>query len=274
MKPVSKTAFYCCGVRMQDAKSEKPLINDQYAERLMGPEGLSYWEGFKPFALPNGSNIARAYLIDNHLRSRLSKNPDTTVILIGAGLDSRAFRLKGGHWIELDEPGVIDYKNERLPVSECPNSLQRISIDFEKEELSQKLIAFANTNPVVIVEGVLMYLTQEQRSALFQTLAHTIGQHTLLCDLMTKRFFDRMADGKPLNVLLAKYGAHFKDMLPDPGKNLEEEFGYRIIEVTSSIVTASENGLIKIPKFIVAVLFRKLFLGYSVYKLEYPRGNS
>ena len=257
---------------MQDAQSEKPLINDQYAERLLGAEGLAYWEDFKPFVLPNGSNVARAYLIDNHIRNQLSNNPDKTIILIGAGLDSRAFRLHGGHWIELDEPGVIDYKNERLPVSECPNPLQRISIDFEKEELSQKLTPFANTNPVVIVEGVLMYLTQDQRTVLFRTLANTIGQHMLLCDLMTKRFFDRMAEGKPLNVLLAKYGANFKDMLPDPGKNLEDEFGYRIRAVKSSIVTASENGLIKIPKFIVAVLFRKLFLGYSVYQLEFtPR---
>lgn len=33
MKAVSKTAYYCGGVRMQDAESAKPLIGDHYAKR-------------------------------------------------------------------------------------------------------------------------------------------------------------------------------------------------------------------------------------------------
>jgi len=90
MKPVSKTAFYCCGVRMQDAESARPVIGDNYAKRLMSEEGLQYWEEFKEFKMPNASNTARAYIIDNYLRELLSARPDSTVILIGAGLDSRA----------------------------------------------------------------------------------------------------------------------------------------------------------------------------------------
>jgi len=31
MKPISKTAFYCCGVRMQDAESSNPICGDVYA---------------------------------------------------------------------------------------------------------------------------------------------------------------------------------------------------------------------------------------------------
>jgi hypothetical protein len=31
MKPISQTAFYCCGVRMQDAESEKPVCGDVFA---------------------------------------------------------------------------------------------------------------------------------------------------------------------------------------------------------------------------------------------------
>src|ERR1041384_3029437 len=40
MKPISKTAFYCCGVRMQDAEREKPVCGDTYARVFMNEEGL------------------------------------------------------------------------------------------------------------------------------------------------------------------------------------------------------------------------------------------
>src|SRR6185436_9292312 len=104
MKAVSKTAWYCCGVRLQDAESPHPVIGDQYAKRLLGEEGMRYWQEFKKFDKPNASNIARHYIIDNHLKQSLHHHPDSTVILVGAGLDSRAYRLTGGHWIEIDEP--------------------------------------------------------------------------------------------------------------------------------------------------------------------------
>ena len=32
MKPISLTAFYCCGVRMRDAESDKPVCGDVYAK--------------------------------------------------------------------------------------------------------------------------------------------------------------------------------------------------------------------------------------------------
>ena len=58
MKAVSKTAYYCCGVRMQDAESNHPVIGDHYAKRLMNEEGLQYWQEFKEFKMPNASNTA------------------------------------------------------------------------------------------------------------------------------------------------------------------------------------------------------------------------
>jgi len=36
MKPISNTAFYCGGVRMQDAENEKPVCGDIYAREFMG----------------------------------------------------------------------------------------------------------------------------------------------------------------------------------------------------------------------------------------------
>ena len=68
-------------------------------------------------------------------------------MIIGAGFDSRAYRLKGGTWIELDEPQVIAYKNDRLSASNCENELNRIPIDFSSESLEEKLSSFQTGVP-------------------------------------------------------------------------------------------------------------------------------
>ena len=267
MKPVSKTAYYCCGVRMQDAESPTPLIGDTYAKRLLGEEGFEYWQGFKDFTAPNGSNIARHFLIDNHIKALLSKQQSSTIILIGAGLDSRAYRFNSGNWIEIDEPAIINYKNKLLPVKGCPNSLTRIAIDFEKEKLAEKIDQYKDTRHVVIViEGVLMYLSKQQKQELLKTLTSFFPAHTLLCDLMTKKFFDLL--GHKIHKKLVAQGSSFADISKEPWL-LFQQYGYKQTAKTSTVKTANDRGLIKFPKLMVNILFKKLFEGYSVYKFVY-----
>ena len=136
MKPISRTAFYCCGVRMRDAERERPVCGDVYAKVFMNEDGLGILETFKDETAPNSSNVARHRIIDDLLRQELAAHPDLRVVIIGAGFDTRAYRLKGGTWLELDEPQVIAYKNERLPASDAQNKLQRIAIDFSTDSLA------------------------------------------------------------------------------------------------------------------------------------------
>jgi len=270
MKPVSKTAYYCCGVRMMDALSTKPLVNDTFAKRLMDEEGLRYWESFKNFTNPNGSNVARCYLIDTWIKKQLQANPETTIILLGAGLDSRAYRLPHGKWIELDEPGVIEYKEKRLPSSTCKNPLERISIDFEQEPLQEKLSPFSQAQPVmIVVEGVLMYLSPEQKSTLFTTLTSLFPNHLLLCDLMNRRFFNAMGNQGPYQEIV-KSGAPFRDLEEDPEKNIIK-YGYRLQEFKSNVITASDFGLLSLPRFVVKYLMRGLLTGYSSYQFTFEK---
>ncbi|WP_153798808.1 class I SAM-dependent methyltransferase [Foetidibacter luteolus] len=267
MKPVSKTAYYCCGVRMQDAESRHPIIGDNYAKQLLGEQGLAYWQEFKQFTNPNASNVARHYIIDQHLHYLLGKEPDSTIILIGAGLDSRAYRFKGGNWLELDEPAVIEYKNNRLPPAGCPNRLTRIAIDFEKEKLADKLNSFAGVQPVIfIVEGVLMYLSRSQKEALIQTLTSLFPKHVLLCDLMTRQFFNRL--GHKIHNKLLAHGSSFTDLSSYPA-SIFTEYGYQLHSYTSTIRKARELGIMRIPKLFTNFLFKKFLEGYSVYHFIY-----
>jgi len=268
MNAVSKTAHYCCGVRMQDAESAHPVIGDHYAKRLMSEEGLRYWQEFKEFKMPNASNTARHYIIDCYVKELLTAHPDSTVILIGAGLDSRAYRLKGAKWIEIDEHAVIEYKNEKLPVSECPNTLERIPINFETEKLADKLAPYRDRpHVIIIIEGVLMYLSMAQREALLTTITTLFPNHVLFCDLMTKKFFDKF--GGPLHEKLKVHGASFTDMMDDPPA-LFLKYNYQQVAKVSTIKKSVELRLVKLPK-VALLLFGKLVYGYSVYEFSYKK---
>ena len=192
MKPISNTAFYCCGVRMQDAENEKSVCQDIYAKDFMDERGLSILSSFNSEKNPNAGNVARHRIIDDFIRKELNDHPELPVILIGAGFDSRAYRLNGGRWIELDEPQIISYKNERLPIEKCKNKLQRIVIDFETESLEDKLQEFSSDQPVIVVfEGVFIYLQESVIKQTLQTLQKLFPKHKLICDLMTEKFYKK-----------------------------------------------------------------------------------
>lgn len=269
MKPISKTAFYCCGVRMQDAEREQPVCGDTYARAFMNEQGLQILEMFKDETRPNTSNVGRHRIIDDLLRQELAANANLTVVIIGAGFDTRAFRLDGGTWVELDEPQVITYKEERLPASSCDNELHRIPIDFANDSLEQKLASFAGRDPVtVVIEGVLMYLEEAAIDQLLQTLRRLFPQHTLICDLMTRAFFENAAS--TIHEKLTGMGATFKFAVDNP----EEVFirnGYRQVE-TIPIVEKSvllEAG--EIPPEVWQTVQPTLPQGYSIYVFETER---
>lgn len=224
MKPISNTAFYCCGIRMLDAQSRRPICGDSYAENFMDDRGLAILRQFSNERAPNIGNVARHRFIDDWLRQRIAADPNQRVILIGAGFDSRAFRLQGGNWIEFDEPQLIEYKNARLPALQCPNTLQRIAIDFAVDSLAEKLMPFVDGSPTIfIVEGVTMYLPDTALLDTLTTLQRLFPRHTVIADLMTRRFIDKF--GSSTKRIIASMGAHL--IPPDDPVVPFRQVGYR-----------------------------------------------
>ena len=248
---------------MQDAERPNPICGDTYSKTFMNEEGLQILETFKDETKPNASNVARHRIIDDFLRQELLTDPSLSIVIIGAGFDSRAFRLEGGSWLELDEPQVITYKNERLPVSDSENELRRIPIDFATDSLEEKLGPYSSLRPVVVViEGVFMYLEQEAISRTLQTLHRLFPTHKLICDLMTREFFENY--GKTMHEKLTGMGASFKFTVDNP----EEIFvasGYRRKEKISIIEKAVMFEAPGIPASVLETLLPTLPSGYSIY---------
>jgi len=197
------------------------------------------------------------------LKQLLRDHPQSVVILIGAGLDSRAYRFETGSWVEVDETGIIEYKNKVLPASECRNKLERIAIDFEKDKLSDKLSPYTGRlYTIIIIEGVFLYLNHHQKTELLDTLTTLFPKHTLLCDLMKKDFFIKY--GGELHKKLVEQGTAFTDIEQEPDRLFIDKW-YKQTFATSTIRTAKNLGLVRIPGLLLNIFFKKLERGYAVY---------
>lgn len=262
---ISRTAYYTMGLRAADAAGPRPVCGDTYAKLFFDHEAELVWREFKADKYPNASNAARHRIIDEFVQQQLVANPKRRVVIIGAGFDTRAFRLKGGRWVEVDEPAIIDHKNSRLPVTQTSNELTRVSIEFEHDSLADKLSPFASSDPtVVIVEGVFMYLTTEQKLSLIATLKSAFPNHLLVCDLMRRAFFEKFS--RKLHKKILRLGTSFTQLEDEPDRFFREQ-GYRAREPISIVGTAREWNAIDIPRFVIK-LYTTLRKGYEIWVFE------
>lgn len=266
MDPIAKTAWYCCGVRAQDALSAKPVCGDTLAERFMDADARALFDRFPGLREANVSNAMRHRLIDDLLREQLRQRPEQRVLVLGAGFDTRAFRLTGGQWLEADQPAVIAFKEQKLPAAQAPNPLQRIPIDFATESLADKLAAWAGERDVVVVmEGVSMYLHPAQWQQTTQALHQVLPGHRLVCDLLDATFLRRYS--RKLRQAIREIGGEFAPALDDPAA-MVASLGYRQRSVQSIVGSAVDAGALRIPRWLLNTLLRSLRDGYRLHTFD------
>lgn len=263
--PVARTAFYCCAVRADDAARAMPICGDGFAARFVDPAIrlelaplLSHWAAA-------AANVARHRLIDDLIRERLVADREARVVIIGAGFDTRAFRLPGGRWFEIDDAALLDFKEQRLPAATAPRPLQRLAVDFERTPALEYLGTVAGRDrALIVVEGVSMYLDDATLGRLVVALRSRLPRATLVCDLMTARFrwFDRS-----LEWALAHFGAHLAERGQHP-RAIVEAAGYRQQRLLSIVGRAREAHTLYIPAWLFDYLLRELRDGYAVYLFE------
>lgn len=266
MKPVSRTAFYCCGVRMQDAASPNPVCGDTLAARFMDDDAKNFIRDFQYFTRQNASTVARHRMIDDLLRAALRDAPNTRIIIIGAGFDTRSHRLSGGRWVELDEPEVLALKEACLPASSSQNDLVRIPIEFAKQPLTDKLAPYAGREPVIVVlEGVSMYLNEQALQSTARAIREALPNASLVADFMSTAFHERYS--KKLFKHFQQFGATFHAAKRHPVEAFLDE-GFRILEQQSIVGRAIEAGTFRMPRWIFRYMFHTLREGYSVWVLD------
>jgi methyltransferase (TIGR00027 family) len=182
---VGATALNVATARALEAQKPDPLAVDPFAEvfcRAVGGKAADVLDGKVPehqLKTPDwGAHFvnfqgARTRYFDDYCR-RAADAGVRQVVILAAGLDSRAYRLP---WpdqttiFELDRPQVLDFKRDVLAEQGAkPNAARReIAIDL-REDWPQALRdnGFDVTSPSAwIAEGLLFYLPADAEEQLF-----------------------------------------------------------------------------------------------------------
>jgi methyltransferase (TIGR00027 family) len=182
---VGSTALFVATARALEAQKPDPLVVDQYAEifcRAVGGPAAAVLDGKAPDHQLKSADFgehfvnfqaARTKYFDEYFL-RAADAGVRQVVILAAGLDSRAYRLD---WpdattiFELDRPQVLDFKREVLTGhGDQPRADRReIAVDL-RDDWPQALrdSGFDPAKPSAwIAEGLLIYLPATAQEQLF-----------------------------------------------------------------------------------------------------------
>ena len=113
---ISDTARWVAIFRAEESERPDAVFLDPFARRLAGEIGEQIANAIEFGRKNSWSFVARTYLIDEFVMQHVAQGYDM-IVNLAAGLDARAYRMqlpKNLKWIDVDLPGMINYKNEIL----------------------------------------------------------------------------------------------------------------------------------------------------------------
>jgi methyltransferase (TIGR00027 family) len=173
---VSDTALWVAHYRALETQRKDALFRDPLAAKLIGDRGKAIAESMKESSpYTQWTVIIRTCIIDQFLQELIANGIDT-VLNLGAGMDTRPYRMqlpKNLQWIEVDYANIIDHKNNLL-ANEVPNcKLERISVDLADNQKRKNFftnVSMRSQKVAILTEGLIPYLTEEQMGQLADDL--------------------------------------------------------------------------------------------------------
>jgi methyltransferase (TIGR00027 family) len=176
---VGETARWMAAARARESRRPDRLFNDPFAAALAGPDGPGLLTHFHPSHANDNGNpylAIRTRWFDDFLTSLAEEG--SQVVGLGAGLDTRAFRLDwpdGVTLFEVDQPAVLNYKRDCLEptgaTARCDRHVIPVNLadDWETALLDA---GFDRNRPTIwFAEGVFFYLPEEMARTVLRNTA-------------------------------------------------------------------------------------------------------
>jgi methyltransferase (TIGR00027 family) len=242
IRNISDTARWAAHYRARESDRPDAVFRDPFARRLAGARGQEIAEAMPYSERQAWAWVARTYVFDQFISKQVAQGVDM-VINLAAGLDARPYRMDlptALNWIEVDFPAILAEKEAILKMEAPKCALERIALDLSnltaRRELFNQLGRKAS-KALIITEGLLVYLSEEEVIALAQDLATPDSFRRWIIDLMSPgllRILQRHMQSK-----LDQAGATLK-FGPKEGPMFFESHGWKAIEVTTLLKTAAQ----------------------------------
>jgi methyltransferase (TIGR00027 family) len=241
IRNISDTALWAAVFRGWESQREDALFRDPYAERLAGERGAKIARELKFGARHTWSWIARTYVVDQMIREQIAAGAEM-VVNLAAGLDTRPYRMAlpaSLRWVEIDLPGILNYKQERLAEERPVCSLERLPLDLSdrvaRREVFGELGRRAN-RALILSEGLIVYFSREEAGALAEDLARPSSFGVWILDLVSPALLALMK--KRMGAHLEAAGAALQ-FGPEEGPDYFLPYGWKPVRAQSLLHVAA-----------------------------------
>jgi methyltransferase (TIGR00027 family) len=194
---VEATSLLTLYGRAIESQSQEPILVDESAEKITHQiDGLIagsseplmrmlYERRVDPRLVVHVALRAQKY--DEYARDFITRFPDGAVVNLGCGMDTRFQRIDDGQLIffDLDLPEVIRLKQSFLQETD---RYQMIAGSMFEEGWMDQVAAAGRAPLIFLVEGVFMYLDEEDVKRLVLTLQSRFPGSELVCEVVNERW--------------------------------------------------------------------------------------
>lgn len=240
LTPSQKTALVPLYQRAKESRHADSKFKDPLAEEMVARIDFDFSEVDADLAGRRATAI-RTEVFDRETAAFIKRAQEGTIVNLGAGLDTRFFRVDNGRirWFDIDLPEMIDLRRRFIPESERLSFMKGSILDF------QWLDALPLSSPIFFVaEGVLVYFEETDVRALFRNIADRCDEAEIIFDACSPMLLDLKVPGIDPRLTPFRWGLsslcelerwdarikvlsswHFEDLLGEDLKALATMFG-------------------------------------------------
>ena len=238
---VSDTARWVAFYRAMETERPDALFRDPYARALAGPEGERIVKEMPRGRASSWAMITRTVVFDEIILDVVRRHDIDMVLNLAAGLDARPWRLKlpaSLRWVDVDLPAMLDYKASHM--RNVPPVCQYAAVPANLVDAGERAAVFGRlgseaTEALVVTEGLLIYLADEQVAALATELHTQQSFRWWLLDLASPDLLKLLA--RSWGKTLEKGNAPF-EFAPPNGTAFFRDLGWREVSYRSAMEEA------------------------------------
>jgi methyltransferase (TIGR00027 family) len=244
MDGVSRTALAVAAVRAHEDARPDRLFTDPYAQAFLDavPGAFDAEQGeFEQGAADAFAEnvVVRTRFFDDYLLEAAGAGVHQ-VVLLAAGLDTRALRLRWPDHVtvyELDLPEVFAFKDSVLPAD--PGKRRCVGLDLTGDwTIDLRDAGFRESAPTAwLIEGLLLYLTADEAAQLLDRVTSMSAPRSRLATDVDDPALRRAARDMPA---IRRYSALWRGGLPDTEDELRQR-GW-LTQVNGGAATSRQYG--------------------------------
>ncbi|NPE29284.1 class I SAM-dependent methyltransferase [Methanococcoides sp. SA1] len=230
LEGLSETMLIPLWAKAEELQKDEPIVKDYKAKEIILQIDYDFTKFKRSWMTQVGVSV-RTMLLDRAVTNFLERNPNSIVINLGSGLDTRLERIssKNVHcWYDLDMPEGIKFRKMFFGESETNRFISKSILDFSWIDDIK-----TNEKPVLIIaEGLFMYFEEEELKTLFHQISDKLPGAEMLFEMLAPALVGKSKHHDSLNEMGAdlefKWGVKDSRELEKWSKTIQfiEEWNY------------------------------------------------